>query len=172
MVNFMTKVWIGFVFIIGIPLASLFLRILMALLGGFDIPLAWTFSYYSALSTALVISFVLGRVTRDWWLKLIVVIFGAFLAIGLGTAIGQASAHAGVLGGYDRNDPSRGNVTLESAITYSVMGTFSGLGLGLFNSAWLKVLLNRGINRHRALCICLGTTIVSLGIALFLSLFG
>jgi hypothetical protein len=170
--NFMTKVWIGFVFIIGIPLASLFLRISMALLGGFDIPLAWTFSYYSALSAALMISFVLAKVTRDWWLKLIVVIFAAFLTIGLGTAIGQASAHAGVLGGYYRNDPSRGNVTLESAITYSVMGTFSGLGLGLFNSAWLKVLLNRGINRNRALCICLGTTIVSLSIAVFLSLFG
>ena len=160
--------WIGFLFTLGIPLASLFFRIVVNLTGGYKIPLAWTFSYYSALIVAFTLAFNFAKINCKNKIRL--AMFAIFVSVCLGAAIGLAAAKAGVLG-HPWEDPSRGNVPLGDVITSAVMGVFSGWGLGLGNEKWVQVLASRGVNLNLALVICLSIAVFSIVIALGVALF-
>ena len=161
--------WIGFIFTLGIPLASLFFRAVVTLTGGYKIPLAWTFSYYSALGVAIASAFLLAKIETNWINKAKWAVFAVSVSIWLGSAVGLASAKAGVLG-YPFEDPSEGSVTFKDAIFCAVMGNAAGLGLGLGNVRWAEVLAYRGVNLNLALLLCLSIAVVSVSIALIIAL--
>ncbi|HLO49578.1 MAG TPA: hypothetical protein VK211_14270 [Kamptonema sp.] len=161
---------IAFIFTLGIPLASLFFRVVVNLTGGYKIPLAWTFSYYSALAVAFASAFILTKIETNWINKAKLAVFAVSVSIWLGSAVGLASAEAGVLGD-PLEDPSEGSATFEDAVICAVMGACSGLGLGLGNVRWVEVLADRGVNLNLAFILCLSIAVISVSIALSFALF-
>ncbi|GFE67814.1 hypothetical protein CFPU101_04240 [Chroococcus sp. FPU101] len=167
---------IGFLLTLGIPIASLFFRIVVSLTGGYKIPLAWTFSYYSALTVAFTFAFTftltsyLRSVDTTWKNQIKITLFPTFLATCLGFAFGLTLAKAGVLGD-PLEDPSHGHVPSVDAIFCAGVGTVSGLGLGLGNGKWVQVLAESGVNFNLALSLFLTITFISISIALYFGLF-
>ncbi|NEO87775.1 MAG: hypothetical protein F6J87_26485 [Spirulina sp. SIO3F2] len=158
---------LSMLFILGIPLASFFFRIVVGLTGGHRIPLAWTFSYYSALSITSTSAFILARI--DCRSKLRLATLATLFSVCLGSSIGLASAEAGILGS-PYEDPLRGNVPFTDAVFCAFIGALSGLGLGLGSSRWMQVLMSRKVHQNLALALCFLTTLFSTVIALSIAL--
>ena len=162
-------VWLGFLFTLGIPLASLFLRITVILAGGYKMPIAWTISYYSALSVTFTSAFAATRNGKNLRNRTTMMLVAVFLSICFGSALGLASAEAGL--GETSAYPLQGHITFEDAVACAGMGAFSGLGLGLGNANWVQVLADREVNLKLALALCLSVAIVSVSVALSVALF-
>jgi len=163
--------YLGFLFALGIPLGSLLVRMVVSLTGGYKNPLAWTFSYYSALVVVFVSVFILTSIGAEWRNKTKLELLSQFLAICVGSAVGLAFAQAGVFGDSPYEDPSRGNVPFKDVVGCALIGTFSGLGLGLGTGKWVQVMVDKGVSLTTALTFCASIATLSIGIAFSLSLF-
>ncbi|MEM8643182.1 MAG: hypothetical protein AAGG51_30850 [Cyanobacteria bacterium P01_G01_bin.54] len=161
--------WLSILFILGLPIASLFFRIGVGLTGGHSIPLVCAFSYYMALCFEYISVFALTRISRFFALvrikKVQVTLFFAFISLSLGLIIGSALAQAGILEPAF-NDSSRGDVPFEDVFFCAFLGTLSGFGLGFSNNQLMRVLTSGRVNYGLSLIICLLASVLSIAVAL------